>query len=464
VSGGSVTGGEQDFRDYYNPETLTDSITGGSVATSADGNLQITLTTGDAAVGVGGTETINASVVSPTKALINQFDSSATASGELDLQTSTAPVCAAPPCGYAFFLNGGNSITNPTSIGGVINVDGLGSTAGSGTISGKGSVLDLNDLGTVVTKQPFLASTVSAPDAFGRVQFSLVPNSSPIAGVGLAGYLVDGNRIPWIENSNDPNDLFAGVTGGAAFAQGANTGNFSAASIEGLSFVFGANGQDKNGYFQAAGVLTTNTDGTTVSGTLNFNDLTGATAQAPVAFTGTYIVDSTGRVTLSALTDGPISTAQFYLSGNSQAGMITMDTSEQLGGSIFQQTGSAFGAGSFSGSYAFNATGFGPPVVLSPIEFDAVGPITADGVGNLTGTVDDNILANLTSATPTPAVPVSGTFAANSNGVFTGLVTGLDLSNATNQDAFSYYLIDTTKGVAIEVDPNQLTLGYFELQ
>jgi hypothetical protein len=182
-----------------------------------------------------------------------------------------------------------------------------------------------------------------------------------------------------------------------------------------------------------------------------------------VSFTGSYTVDPTGRVTISGLTDTAIANMEFYLSGP-KSGMITLDTSEQLGGYIFQQTGSAFSAGSFSGNYAFNVTGFGPPVVLSPIEFDAVGPITADGVGNLTGTVDNNILANLTSATPTSAVPVSGTFTANSDGVFTGTLTGLDLTNSANQDAFSYYLIDTTKGVVIETDPFQLTLGYFELQ
>jgi hypothetical protein len=50
------------------------------------------------------------------------------------------------------------------------------------------------------------------------------------------------------------------------------------------------------------------------------------------------------------------------------------------------------------------------------------------------------------------------------NGVFAGYITGLDVTTSTNQDVFSYYLIDSTKGVAIETDTNQLTLGYFLLQ
>jgi hypothetical protein len=464
LSDGIITAGEQDFIDYYNPSTLTDAITGGGVATTADGNLQITLTTADTAVGVDGTETINATLVSTTKALINEFDQSATASGELDLQTSTAPLCATPPCGYAFYLNGGDSVTNPTTIGGVMTITGLGATTGSGTISGTGSVLDFNDLSTVLQNQPFSPSTVSAPDSFGRMQFSLLINSSEIAGIGLIGYTVDGNRIPLIENDNDPNDIFSGVTSGSAFAQGSNTGTFTNASIEGTSFVFATNGQDLNNYFQVAGILTTNADGTTVSGTLNANDLTGTGVQAPIPFTGTYTVDSTGRVTLSGLTDGFISTAQIYLSGGSQASMITMDLTDAAAGYIFQQTGNSFTSNSFSGNYAFNATGYGLPVILAPIEFDAVGSIYANGIESITGNVDQNILASVQAATPTSRIALTGAFTANADGIFTGTIGGLDITKSTNQDSFIYYLIDASKGVAIETDPYQLTLGYFELQ
>jgi hypothetical protein len=460
VDGGVVTSGEQDFRDYYNPSTLTDVITGGSVTTTSDGNLQIALETGDAAIGVSGTETLNATVVSSTKALINEFDTSATASGELDLQTTTAPVCATPPCGYAFFVNGGDAITNPTSIAGVMAITGV--SGGAGTISGAGSVFDYNDLGTVQQNQPFAASTVSAPDGFGRVQFSLILNNSDVGGIGLAGYVVDGNRIALVENSGDPNDIVHGVTGGAAFAQGANTGNFSAASIKGTSFVFAANGGDKNGFFQTAGVLTTNSDGSSVSGTLSANDLTGAGVQTPIAFTGSYAVAATGRVALSGLNDGFISTAQLYLTAGHQAILATADPAEQVAGYIYQQTG-PFTSGSFAGNYALNATGFGFPVILSPVEFDAVGSITA-GSGSLSGTVDLNLLAAIQNTSPKADVAISGNFTAGSSAISSGTITGLDVTTSSNQDSFTYYLIDATQGVVIETDPNQLTLGYFELQ
>ena len=449
VASGNITGGEQDFTDYFNSVTLSDAITSGTVTTSADGNLQITLNTGDSSVGVSGTETLNATLVSSTgsRALITEFDASATSSGELDLQTSTS----AGQGGYAFFLNGGDSNGCGSGIGGVANVD------GKGTISGAGSVFDMDDCGTVLQDQPIDSSTVSSSDSFGRIQISLVLSTSGVGGIGLVGYIVDGSRVQLVENANDPNDIFFGVTGGTAFAQGANTGTFNAASVEGSSFVFGGTGQDGSGYLQVAGVVTTNVDGTTINGTLNSNDLTGTAAQAPEAFTGTYTVDSTGRATLN-LSLGV--TLQLYLTGGNRAYTVAMDTLDEWAGPAHLQTGAgSFTATSFSGNYGFGATGFGTPGSFSGPEFDVVGLASADGTSAVTATIDQNILFG----TPAAGLPVTGTFTADPSGIFSDGMTGLDITTSTNADVFTYYMIDTTKAVAIETDPNQLTLGYFEL-
>jgi len=462
VSGGAITGGEQDFVDYFNSITLTDSINGGSVSTTADGNIQITLTTclatdctqPDTALGVAGVETLNGTLVSGARALINEFDASATSSGELDLQTTTS----AGAGGYAFFVNGVDSSGCPAGFGGVVNVDGAG-----GAISGTGSIVDDDDCGSVEQGLTFdNTSTVSNPDSFGRVQVSLSMSSSLLGGIGMAGYIVDGTRIRLVENSNDPNDFFFGITGGTAFAQGANTGTFSAASIEGSSFVFATNGQNINGYFQVAGVLTTNVDGTTVSGTLNCNDLTGQCPQAPTPFTGTYVVDPSGDVSLIGLTDNATFSfnAQMYLDGNGHAMLVTMDSTDVVAGYAFPQTGGgSFTAASFAGNYGLDTTGIGFNLYS---EFDTIGPITADGSSTVTGIFDQNILFTA----QTPDLPLTDGFSTvDPSGFLTGTITGLDVSmGAANAYPFSYYLIDNTRGVAIQTDTNQLTLGYFELQ
>jgi len=453
VASGTVTGGEQDYADYY-ALTLENAITGGSVTTIADGNLQITLNTDDTTgfVGVAGTETLNATLVSATRALIAEVDSSGGATGTLDLQTSTA----APAGGYAFFVTGLDYNACPASFGGVLNVD------GSGTISGTGSVFDQNDCGSGTSTQgePVDASTVSGPDSYGRVELSLALTTSGVGGIGLVGYVRDATHLSLVENSNDPNDVFFGTTGGTAFGQGANTGTFNTASVAGSSFVFGVLGADESFYFEVAGVLTTNSDGTTLSGTLNFNDLTGTGSQAPIAITGTYAVDATGRVTLSNLTDGVNFNvnAQLYLDGNGKGAVVTMDPNDVLAGLAYQQTGGgSFGATSLFGTYELTARGIDVNYLY---ELDAIGSVTADGVGVLTGVAD----LNPVFGTLTMDVALAGTFTADGSGVFSDGMTGLDVATASNADTFTYYVIDTTRAVAIETDPNQMTLGYFQLQ
>jgi hypothetical protein len=99
-------------------------------------------------------------------------------------------------------------------------------------------------------------------------------------------------------------------------------------------------------------------------------------------------------------------------------------------------------------------------------EVDSVGPVRANGVW--AGAVDVNSI----SYGQFPNAPVLGNFTANANGVFTGTITGLDVTSCALfgvgtgclNDAFVYYVIDTTKVLAIETDGNQLTLGLFTLQ
>jgi hypothetical protein len=179
VTNGSITGGEQDFID---PATgaKSDAITGGSILAIDDGNLWITLKTADTSIGVNGVETLDATLSSSSRGTLIEFDSSSTASGTLDLQSSTA----APSGGYAFFAYGRDSAKKATVIGGVLNVD------GAGTISGNGSVFDINDTSLTgpLAAQAFAASTVTAPDSQGRVEFKLVPSvASGIGPINLVG-------------------------------------------------------------------------------------------------------------------------------------------------------------------------------------------------------------------------------------------------------------------------------------
>jgi hypothetical protein len=212
VSGGAITGGEQDFIDPA-IGAKSDAITGGSILAIDDGNLWITLKTADTTIGVSGVETLSATLITPSRGTLIEFDSSSTASGTLDLQSSTA----APTGGYAFFSYGRDSAKKATVIGGVLNVD------GAGTISGNGSVFDINDtnLAGPLAAQSLAASTVTAPDSQGRVEFKLVPSvASGIGAINLVGYVVNPKLARLVETT----DTYAGSTGGMALGQ---TGPFT---------------------------------------------------------------------------------------------------------------------------------------------------------------------------------------------------------------------------------------------
>lgn len=489
IANGAITGGEQDWVDFINGP-LMDTITasGSSITASSDGNLIIVLATAgpDTLIGVNGVETFNGTILpasTVSRTFITEFDASASGSGELDPQDISGAGAATPSAGYAFVLGGYDSAIGQFSgdcnvaIGGIINVDGS-------PISGTGSIVDANDCGSGYGFAGMaLANTsvVSAPDASGRVTFTLDngTDSTDFPEIILAGYIVDSGHIRLVETA----DTYEGVLGGLALGQGSNTGTFTAASAAG-TYVTGLIGEDANGVLQVANQVTL-TAGTpnTVTGFFDFNDLvdtSSTVAVSPDPVTGdAYTVDAAGAgdITLTNISDGDVfgTNAQLYLDGNGNALAITMDQNDAVSGFGAAQTGAGtFTAASFSGAYGMDVTGWDFNYVG---EFDAVGPVSADGVGTTTGTADVNWVY---SAGPTyPDQTVTGTFVATgtggTNGVFAGgSITGLDMTTCPTftsgaagctADVFSYYLLDATgDNIAIETDLNQASLGLFEQQ
>jgi hypothetical protein len=239
------------------------------------------------------------------------------------------------------------------------------------------------------------------------------------------------------------------TTGGVALSQGATTGQFSTAQVAGTSYVFGAEGEDGRGVMQVAGVVTLNGDGS-ATGTLNWNDPSGSAPQAPIPCTGTYTVDSTGRVTVSNLTDDSTFTytLHFYLSGGSNALVLSDDTNDGFAGEAFERQAGAITAASFSGSYGLNASLYAQPVGFPSTAADAVGPLTVTANGGA-----DSVAGYADTGATYPDVAVAGSFTAAANGVLTGSLSGLGTAgSSTSTNLFTLYLIDSTQGVAIETD------------
>ena len=486
-SQGAITTGEQDFSDFTTVASK-EAITGGSVTPNpADGNLLVTLKFTDSYINNGaGSVTLDASLVSSSKGLLIEYDTWASSSGELDLQSTSLP---APSEGYAFFDAGWTpNLSDPTtalpfSLGGVINVD------SAGAISGTGSIFDLNDSGNGILspEQPFTTSSVSGPDASGFVTFTLNPGvSSGVPQIILEGYMVDSGHIRLVENwqaelSASPPG-FGSIAGGTALAQ-TGIGAFNAISG---SYIFSMSGFDNNsngslGPDQVAGVLAFNAD-SSVTGNASFNDQVSANPpqggnvlmpETTACASGTakspcYTIDGpgvgadggTGRVTLTNVTDNSTFhyALQLYLTGDGEALVISMDSSDWLAGPAEQQASQTFPTGSFSGNYAINIAEPATNTSGTPVEADAVGVITANGTtGSLNGFLDEN--PSLLGLPLAPNTAISASDAATStNGVFVMTPPG------TSGTKFTGYFVDDTQGFFIENDLGGLSLGYFDQQ
>jgi hypothetical protein len=472
VTSGNITGGEYNFFDSY----ITDSaqpITSGSVQPSPDGNLLITLNLADPTIGNGQT-VLNASLVNASKALLTEYDGWATGRGELNLQSSSLAI---PAGAYAFYSSGLDFGQLPLAFGGVINVDG-----GGGAVSGAGSILDISDacdndtipcIGATYQSQTLTTSSVTAPDSFGFVTFTLNSTCGPAADPNLClpgysgslvleGYMVDSNTIRLVENFNS--DSLGGMTGGTALLQTVAASSFTPASISGYTYVIATSGTDTNGPLNVAGLVSFNNDVVndvgTVSGTVSFNDLLNQNGQGGTASGGpynTYSVDPTGDVTVSVTDNASYGyNFQLYLTGDGRALIISLDliinTPDVMSGLGWQQTANSLTIASLTSGYALGTT----QVTSTGAQQDGVGAFVADGQGNLIGFEDWNELFtnagavsadNGISNTYAPTTSINGDFTVNDGANF----------NATA------YLVDGTKGVIIEND-SSMTLGYFEQQ
>jgi putative DNA primase/helicase len=181
---GAITGGEQDVANFTTdsnddliPFNQFSKITGGSYSTTPDGNLQISIN-----VAQYGTEILNGVLASPAGGFVADLYGSV-GNGTLAAQSVTA----APSGGYAVSLYGGDKYGQTARIGGVLNID------SPGRISGAGSILDVVDPGAYLSGTDSLAaSTVSAPDAYGRVMVQLLSGStSLLPSLYLAGWVGD---------------------------------------------------------------------------------------------------------------------------------------------------------------------------------------------------------------------------------------------------------------------------------
>lgn len=454
---GGITSGEQTVNFFdQNPNinalvSRSDTITGGSYFLGPDGRGTIIVTTNDPDVGQNGVETFSFVFLSPAHVLITETDPAESATGTMDLQTSTTP----PSGGYAFVVSGTDIATaSPTSFGGVFNINALN------IISGAGSIADQNLAGTVTVRQS-LSGTISNPDSLGAVTLNLsVPGFQSATTFQFAGYIVDDTHIKLVESDNS-SGAGSASTGGLAIAQGTATGTFANTSSFSGTYVFGVLGVDLTGFtpntYTSVGVFTVDGSGDVENGftdtLLQQNGAQGtAGSQISAAFSGDYEVIPAGVGRARAIFGrflphqnpafAPVFI--FYLTGNGNP-VLFLDASDtslnypSLGAGIaYPQSAGPF---TFAGKYGVSFT------QQNGSENDGTGQITAASTaGTLSGVVDNN-----SAFTTTFDSPISGTFAApGSNGLSAGTLSGTPFD--FSPFAVDYYIIDPTQGFFVETD------------
>jgi hypothetical protein len=222
--------------------------------------------------------------------------------------------------------------------------------------------------------------------------------------------------------------IVAGCGGGSKLTFPTPQGTFTNANLNG-SFAFSYIGSDPGGFLAVAGSLVADGAGHITSGTQDINS--GAGISTNVASSGTYLVRSDGRGTITLNSPAGNSTLDFVIVAGGHALVTRFDTRATGSGTIDQQTTSAFSNAALAGPFGFSLSGIdggGLPLAIG-------GVFTSDASGNLTAGIDDSndngfVVTNN---------PITGSIPVASTG--RGTAT---MNTSLGTLSFAYYVVDAT--------------------
>lgn len=436
---GNITGGEQDYSGgalLSGPDPVS-----GSYSIGPDGRGSLTLLVAGTELPNFGVETFSIAVASAGRALITQFDGTATADGSLDLQSASAMDPAAIDGAYAFITQGWNYVNGvPISYGGVLRMSAPSGTLDGGTYFANGGGISWSGA---------VAGTVTAPDAYGRGTFTLD------WGLDFAYYAVQGQVLRLV-GRNSPK----WTVGGSMYGQGeaGANGTFSNASLSGDYVLFQA-GYTSDGAMGLAGQLTADGAGGVVSGVVDTNDA-GTPTFSSIAGLATYTIggDGAGSLILPATVDTAGNISNLVIFAVDPAVNVLDPNSPSPGGAAlvmeFENHAMATGyivprsSGAFGGSYAL-----GLRYYTFTSQASCAGQTEVTG-GGLSGSVDVN-----DNGAASPGVILSGTHSADAanEGRWTG-----SLALGGSSHAVRYYRVSPATCIILDMDPTHAGIGIME--
>lgn len=275
---------------------------------------------------------------------------------------------------YSFLFPGYDTSVKPTAMVGRFHSD------GSSLITA--SSADINDAGTVTSFAAITGtfSTISANGRGSMVLF-LAPNTD-----GFTFYLVSPTEAFFVSTQSSVTSQNGTVTvtnlppfGGIAKLQ--SGGPFANASLNGV-YVATGSGLDAAGNSSVFGSLLLMTPTNSGAGAITaqaFDQNDGGTISSALPPVGKYVVQNTGRATLTESTNR---LGIAYLVSPSEAFFEGADASATAG-RIELQIGTSFSTASVQGQYTL-----GGPFLTDAQSTALSGVESADGAGNITGTTD----------------------------------------------------------------------------
>jgi len=433
---GGITAGTIDVNDadITSGPVADSAITGSSsYKVNVDGRGEVSLGTSPL-----GTITLDFVLEDSSHGLLTEFDSSATGSGTLDLQTTATPSGA-----FAFNFSGADftsGTADPFATVGNFTTGSGGAITGLEDLSDN-SIAYLNESlsGTVVAGPSATPATVLTT-AFGSLVFDV--------------FVIDSTHLKFIEMDTGRNLV------GDAYAATSTTMPSGT-----LAFTLAGSYPGPNTVSAAGGFMVTNGGTITSASTFDVNNsaTTISTLPSPT-FSGTYTAAGAGRYTLalSGFTDGTAYAAYPFSGG---VFLLEIDDSGVMSGAAYPQSQTVLAGAQ---GYGLNFTGANFSANSgSGAEVDDIAEFTTTSSGlTITGVADENFQP---SGGPTLGLTLSGTYTTpDSNGRGQIAATAGSSTNSTLNGGFTitYYSVDGTTYPFIETDQGggQVAAGAFFLQ
>ena len=444
---GGISGGAYDMNDAEFPAqspaippVANQAITGGSYSVQVDGRTRVTLNT---STPFGSNSGILLDVVlqNSSHGLVTQFDSDASGSGTVDLQTSGA----IPTGTYAFSLSG-------ASVSGEAFATVGNFTVGSTGISG---LIDINEGGIGAFTNETLAGSLS-------VGPSATPATTLSSG-GLSGtfdvFAIDATHLKLIEM--DATNILVGD----AFAQ-----TSTAMPVGTMAFTLAGCSPCGSTTFNPdamGGFIVTDASGNITDASNEDYNVGGTSNSASGPFTGAYTPTSSGsgRYQLGGFSSGFVG-GNTYAAYPSSGGLLLLEIDSvglSIGAAYPQTSGASFAA---SQGYGLNLTGTNAAGVSSGgglLEVDDIAEFTSATGGTLSnGVIDENFAPG---GSPNYGLGLtSGVYSGpDASGRYTLSAAAGNNNNSTLNGGFNliFYTADGVTFPFIDIDQGQIASGVF---